>query len=337
MLKIVFLGSDVIALPLLEWLAGDGRAQAEVVAVFTQPDRPAGRGQKVQPNGIKLWAESRGVPVHQPEKLGPADLAQLLAHAPDLSLVMAYGHILRDDFIRAPRLGTVNLHASLLPRYRGASPIQTAIASGDPETGVSFMRIVRALDAGAVADAERVPIAPHDTATEVEHKLAAACVPLVERTLPALAAGGLPFTEQDHATATYCRRLTKADGVLDFAAPAEVLAARVNGLAPWPACTVEIAGQLVKVGLADAPAPETSHISHDQHPVPGTVLGEAGEGLLVATGRGVLRLLRLQRPGGRMLGAGEFLRGFPVAAGVVLPSRAMPPLVSDRPFPRAPA
>ena len=349
MLRLIFLGSDPIALPLLDWLAGEGRGQAGVVAVFTQPDRPAGRGQQVRPNAIKLWAQARGLPVHQPDKLTGETLAQLQACAADLSLVMAYGHILRQEFIDAPRLGTLNLHASLLPRYRGASPIQTALAGGERETGVSLMRIVRALDAGPVADAERVPLAPLDTATEVEAKLARACVPLLARTLPALAAGRLDFVEQDHAAATYCRRLEKTDGVLDFSAPAATLAARINGLMPWPGCAVTFHDQPLKFGLADSlPPGETGHTPDDQSPLPnpvcniirykdpvgpGTVLGADDLGLLVATGEGVLRVRRLQRPGGKMLPAGEFLRGSPVATGTVLPSAPMSALSAREPFP----
>src|SRR3954466_5464936 len=139
MLRIVFMGSDAIALPALNWLTGEGRSVAEVVAVFTQPDRAVGRGQKVQSNEIKRWAEARGLPVLQPQKFGPADRDQLAALKPDLSLVMAYGHILRQEVIDTPRLGTLNLHTSILPKYRGASPIQTAIASGETETGVTLM------------------------------------------------------------------------------------------------------------------------------------------------------------------------------------------------------
>jgi len=334
MLKIVFMGSDGIALPLLDWLAGPGRAHAELVAVFTQPDRPVGRGQKVQANAIKTWALAHALPVHQPEKLGPSDLAQLQACAPDLSLVMAYGHILRDDFINVPRLGSLNLHASLLPKYRGASPIQTAVANGESETGVSLMRIVRALDAGAVADTERVPVGAHDTALEVEHKLGAACVPLLARAFPVLAAGQLAFREQDPAAVTFCRKLTKTDGGLDFSAPAATLAARINGLMPWPGCSVEMAGQPVKLGLADVPEPGAGSPLTGQSAAPGTVVGADAEGLLVAAGQGTLRLRRLQRPGGKMLSAAEFLRGFPVAAGTVLPSQPLPVLVSPQPFPR---
>jgi methionyl-tRNA formyltransferase len=325
-LRLVFLGSDAIALPLLEWLAGAGAGDAEVVGVFTQPDRPIGRGQQIRPNAIKVWAQApqRALPVFQPEKLGPEERVQLAKLAPDLGLVMAYGHILRDEFMSTPRLGMLNLHTSLLPKYRGASPIQTAIASGERETGVTLMRIVRRLDAGPIVDAEPVPIHTLDTAVEVEASLAAACVPLLGRALPRLVAGTLTVTEQDDGAATYCRKLEKEDGGVDFAAPAAVIAARINGLFPWPSCTVEIAGQAVKLGLAEAAAGETSAA------LPGTVLGADAEGLRVATGLGVVRLRRLQRPGGRMMAAGEFLRGFPVSAGTLLPSRPHTTLVTRR-------
>ncbi len=342
MLRIVFMGSDAIALPLLDWLApstssgqaGEGRVIGQLVAVYTQPDRPAGRGQKVQPNAIKLWAQARGLPVHQPEKLAPDDLAQLQSYRPDVSLVMAYGHLLRQNFIDAPRLGTLNLHASLLPKYRGASPIQTAVANGETETGATLMRIVLELDAGPMADAERVPIAPHDTALEIEAKLARAGVPLLARALPRLAAGSLQFAEQEQRSATYCRKLEKTDGVLDFSAPAATLAARINGLMPWPGCAVVVNGQSVKLGLADVAPPEVSDTLSHKSGAAGTVLGSDTEGLVIATGRGMLRLRKLQRPGGKMLAAAEFLRGFPLAAGVLLPSQPMPALVAREPFPR---
>jgi methionyl-tRNA formyltransferase len=324
MLNLVFLGSDPIALPLLDWLAGEGSAVAQVVAVFTQPDRPVGRGQKITANGIKTWALARGLPVYQPEKITDDVRAQLAGLNGDVSLVMAYGHILKQDFIDTPRLGTLNLHASLLPKYRGASPIQTSIANGESETGVSLMRIVRQLDAGPVADVERVTIDARDTALEIEGKLAAACVPLLVRTLPRLATGELVFVEQTHSAATFCRRLVKDDGRLDFAAAAAELASRINGLFPWPACSVEIDGQPVKIGLADRVEGSAS---------PGTVVGMDDQGLLIGTGNGVLRCLRLQKPGGRMLSAPEFLRGSPVATGTLLPSRPLPPLVANVPFP----
>jgi methionyl-tRNA formyltransferase len=323
-LRLVLLGSDTIALPLLDWLAGEGAAWAEMAAVFTQPDRETGRGQRVQANGIKLWAQARGLPVLQPEKLTEEVRLQFAALRADLGLVMAYGHILRDDFIATPRLGLLNLHTSLLPHYRGASPIQTAIAGGERETGVTLMRIVRRLDAGPIADAERVPIGPLDTAAEIDARLGQACVPLLRRALPRLVAGELTLTPQDEAAATYCRKLTKEDGALDFSAPAATLAARINGLFPWPACTAEINGQTVKLGLADAAE------ATEAGAPPGRVLGADAHGLLVTTGAGALRLRRLQRPGGRLLPAADFLRGFPVAPGTQLASRPMPALVARR-------
>lgn len=324
-LRLVFMGSDAIALPLLEWLGkGAGRAVAEVVAVITQPDRAVGRGQRVTPNAIKHWAQARNLPILQPEKLTEDVRSELASFAPDLALVMAYGHLLRDDFIATPRLGTLNLHTSILPRYRGASPIQTAVAQGETETGVTLMRIVRRLDAGPVADVERVPIGALDTADIVETRLAAACVPLLARAMPRLAAGSLAFAEQDETAATHCRKLRREDGVLDFQATAGALAARINGLFPWPACTLTLQGQLVKIGLADV-APLALGPGE-----PGTILGADEVGLQVATREGTLRLRRLQRPGGRMLAATDFLRGFAVPAGTQIDSIPMPPLLATR-------
>jgi len=329
MLRIVFMGSDAIALPALGWLTGGGRREAEIVGVFTQPDRAAGRGQQVRANAIKLWALDRGLPVLQPPKVGAAERARLAALQPDLVLVMAYGHILRQDVIDTPRVGILNLHTSLLPAYRGASPIQTAIAAGETVTGVTLMRLVLALDAGPVAAVERVPIGPLDTALELADRLGRACVPLLAGCLPRIAAGSQAFTLQDDARATYCRRLEKSDGGLDFNAPAATLAARINGLMPWPGCSVTLNGQTMRVGLADV-----CHLLYDKPARAGEVVGADADGLLVGTGQGVLRLRRLQRPGGRMLGADDFLRGFPVAPGTQLPSVPMPALMAPQPFAR---
>ena len=326
-LRVVFLGSDPIALPLLEWLGAAGKATAEVGGVFTQPDRPTGRGQQVTANAIKQWALARGLPVLQPVKITEDVRQQLQDWHADVALVMAYGHILKDDFIGTPRLGTLNLHTSRLPRYRGASPIQTAVATGETATAVTLMRIVRELDAGPVADAEAVAIDPLDTALDVEQKLAAACVPLLARALPKLAVGGLEFAEQNQTDATYCRKLRKEDGTLDFNASAASLAARINGLFPWPACAVSIDGVVIKLGQAEA-------VGTPADATPGTVCGMDAQGLLVATGAGMLRLRRLQRPGGRMLPAGEFLRGFPLPSGTVLPSQPMTSLMAAQPFRR---
>lgn len=337
-LRLVFLGSDPIALPLLDGLAGkvfgpegQGGISVEIVGVFTQPDRAVGRGQQVQPNAIKTWALARSIPVWQPEKITDDVRARLAELAADLALVMAYGHILKDDFIATPRLGTFNLHTSLLPKYRGASPIQTAIAQGERETGVALMRMVRRLDAGPVADVERVAIGPLDTAAAVEAKLAAACVPLLARALPRLVAGTLALLPQDDRAATYCRKLGKEDGTIDFQQAASSIAARINGLFPWPSCRIELNGQPVKLGLADALVPSSEPgLLHESSGGPGRVLGADAAGLLISTAEGVLRLRELQRPGGRLLPAPEFLRGFAVAAGTQISSRPMPVLVTTR-------
>jgi len=328
-LRLVFLGSDALALPVLDSIADGPATPATVVGVYTQPDRPHGRGQRVEPGAIKQWAERRGLPVFQPERLGSDDATGVRDRLrADVALVMAYGLLLKDEMLSAPRLGTFNVHTSILPRFRGASPVTTAVASGVSETGVSFMRLVRKLDAGPVADCERVPVGARDTAAEVTGKLSAAAVPLVVRSLRAIEAGTLALREQDESAATYCRRLSKADGVLDFARPARELAARINGLFPWPGCSVAIGGAPVKLGLANSE-------SEGAAGAPGSVLGSDSEAVRVATGSGVLRLLRLQRPGGRMLPAAEFLRGFAIHGDTVLPSAPMPLLESSHPFPRA--
>jgi methionyl-tRNA formyltransferase len=326
-LRLVFMGSDPVAIPLLDWLGSAAKEMANLVGIFTGIDRPSGRGQAVRPNAVKAWADANQFAAYQPEKLDAAALEHLKALKPDVVLVVAYGRILKEDFIAVPRLGTLNLHASLLPKYRGASPFQTAVAEGETETGFALMRIVRELDAGPVAEVERVPIGPLDTALEIEHALARAAAPLLARTLPRLAAGQLEFTPQDSSQATFCRRLDKEDGVLDFSQPARALASRVNGLHPWPSVTVEVAGVSVKLGLADAPAGDVAG-------APGTVLGSDAHGVLIATGKGTLRLRRLQRPGGRMLEAGDFLRGFAIPSGTVLASSPMPVLSGPRPLKR---
>ncbi|GAB5560110.1 MAG: methionyl-tRNA formyltransferase [Synoicihabitans sp.] len=313
------MGSDPIALPMLNALVEEAAEAVEVVGVFTQPDRAVGRGQKIVPNEIKRWAIEQNIRVFQPSKITAEVNEELAELHPDVSLVMAYGHILKEGFMTIPSQGTLNLHTSILPKYRGASPIQSAVVSGDTETGVTLMRIVRELDAGPIADVERVPIERGETAADIESKLAEACVPLLRRNLPALAAGKLVFTEQNHREASFCRKLTKADGVLDFAAPAEILAARINGLHPWPGVRIEMSDHVIRVASAAA---------EEGHGRIGEVTAIDDQAIVVGTGKGMLRLLRLQRPGGRMMPAGDFVRGFSVELGTTIPSREMPNLIS---------
>lgn len=322
--RLVFMGSDSIALPVLDALVSLPDAP-EVVAVYTQPDRAHGRGQKVRANPIKEWASAHGIPVHQPVRLGEDDRLAFASLGADLVLVMAYGHILSQAWLDTPSGGFFNLHTSLLPRFRGASPIQATIVDGCDRGGVTLMRLVARMDAGPMVDREAVPIGDLETAAELEGKLARACVPLVLRNCEAMFQGGISLQDQDEAAVTYTRKLRKTDGVLDFAASAAILARRINGLHPWPGVVVEVEGIPVRCALADA-------LEGDSLPAPGTVLDADAMGLRIATGEGILRLRRLQRPGGRMLDAIDFLRGFPIAAGRVLPSKPMPRLIADRPL-----
>lgn len=320
-----FLGSDPIALPVLGHLIAC--TESRLVAVWTQPDRAVGRGQRVQAGPIKTWASERGIPVHQPDRMDASDPIRLAEAGVDLVLVMAYGQILKQPFLDAPALGCFNLHTSRLPAFRGASPIQTAVASGATETAVTLMRVVLELDAGPVVDAEPVPVGALDTALEVEQALSKACVPLMARHWARMLAGTVETRPQEAAAATYCRRLEREDGRLDFSSSAVSLAARIRGLFPWPACQIEVGGVPIKVALASALPGDCGGES------PGTVIGLQTGGLAVATGAGVLLLHRLQRPGGKLLDAPEFLRGFPIPPGLVLASQSMPPLVSTKPFP----
>ncbi len=320
--SVVYMGSDPIGLPVLHLLAEKAeRGDIDLAGVISQPDRPSGRGKKLQPNAISAFALEQGIPLRRPEKPRAETVEWLRAQAVDLIVVMAYGHILKDDLLAVPRREIVNLHASLLPAYRGASPVETAVACGEGETGVSLMRIVKQMDAGAVCDLERVRVDATDTGGGVREKLAVVSAPLVERNLEALLAGETRFVEQDEALATYCRKLTREDGQLDFAQAASVLACRIRGLDPWPGCFVDLEdGTRLKVRGAQA-------IDAGSSELPGTVLGLQAGCLAVATGEGTLHLQRLQRPGGKLLPATEFLRGYSLQAGTRLPSRPMTELV----------
>lgn len=324
--SLIFFGSDAIALPALDFLVSD-ESPVRVVGVFSQPDRPHGRGQKCQPNPVSAWALAHNLPLWRPEKLGQEAIDTLAAAKVDIALVMAYGHILKPALLETPPLGFLNLHASLLPAYRGASPLVGAIIEGAVRTGVSLMRVAPALDAGPVCDAENVPVEINDTGESLRPKIAQACVPLLRRALPRVLSGQARFAEQEARFVSYTRKIDKSDGALDFVLAAQVLANRIRALSPWPGCTVEIGG--VPVKFFDAFATAEKHGA-----IPGTILHAGENGLRIATGSGVLTVCELQRPGGKRLPAAQFLRGFPLHIGTLLPGAAMPPLVSHAPFPR---
>ncbi|MFP6886843.1 MAG: methionyl-tRNA formyltransferase [Opitutales bacterium] len=318
--RVVFFGSDAIALPSLEFLYGEGSPSCELVGILTQPDRPSGRGRKLRPNPVKAWASEHGIPVREPEKLGEGEASWLQEEGADLSLVIAYGHILSRQLLDAPDRGTFNLHGSLLPAYRGASPAETALAEGETETGVTLMRVVPRMDAGPMVDRETVPIEQGVDGPSLREKLAEACVPLLRRNLATLLAGEATEEPQDEDQATYCRKLRKEDGALDFRASATVLARRVAAFRGWPGSFFDLRGTSVKVGAAEA---GEGNIDAK----PGAVILPDCGGLALCTGAGVLNLLELQRPGGRMMPANDFLRGFPLEAGELIPSQNLTELL----------
>ncbi|MDR2429744.1 MAG: methionyl-tRNA formyltransferase [Puniceicoccales bacterium] len=325
MTRIVFFGSDEIALPALEHI----RAQPalSLTAVFSQPDRPAGRGQKTHANAIVSWAENHAIPAHQPARLDAATPAALHACGCDLALVMAYGHILKRDLLSAPPLGFFNLHASLLPGLRGATPIEGAIAEEFAQTGVTLQRIVPRLDAGPVVDAQTIPMTPDETRGTLREKITTACVPLLQRALPRIINGTATEIPQDESAATFTRKITREDSAVDFHASAREIAARVRALNPWPGVVILWEETPLKIGAA-TPLPFPSNTPP---PAPGTLLSAGKDGIHIATGNGILRIRELQRPAGKMLPAHAFIAGFPMQPGTALASKPMPPLVTKTP------
>ncbi len=323
--KVVLLGSDEIALPAFH--AVKSLPDVSVVAVYSQPDRPSGRGQEIRPNPVAAWARAEGLPLLQPERLGPADAAALAGLRADLGVVMAYGQLLKEDFLGAPARGFVNFHGSLLPALRGATPVEAALAMGLVETGVTLQQVVRRLDAGPVHARAVLPCGPGEGRAALRERIGRLAGELALTAVPKVLAGTSVPVPQDESAVTHTRRLDKQDAALDFRASAVELDRRVRALEGWPGSAFEHRGEVIRLGAASV-AEGTG--------APGTVLAAGRAGVLVACGQGALLLSRLQRAGGRMLPASEFLSGHPFAPGEILPSRPMPPLVSTAPFPRPP-
>jgi methionyl-tRNA formyltransferase len=308
-LRIVFFGTPQFAVPTLDALVSSHHS---VVAVVTQPDRPRGRGQKLSDAPVKARAMEARVPVLQPHTLKDASFLSALEHMnSDIGVVAAYGKILPEVVIAMPRLGMVNVHASLLPRYRGAAPIHRAVMAGDRETGVTIMRVVKALDAGPMMANSGREILDDETSDEVEHDLARIGASLLVATLDQIAAGTAKETPQVEADATYAHRLTKDDGIIDWSRPAAEIRNQIRGLHPWPHAFSFLKGERVILHRATtlAPGPLTVVAA------PGTVLTAHGDELLVATGRGALALNEIQREGKRPTTTREFLAGHAVAEG----------------------
>ncbi len=315
--RVVFAGTPEFARAALERLHASGLSMP---LVLSQPDRPAGRGMKLQPSPVKRFAVDHGIPVAQPRSLrldgkyadeAQAARAALEAARPDLVVVAAYGLILPQWVLELPRLGCLNIHASLLPRWRGAAPIHRAIEAGDAETGITIMQMDAGLDTGDMLLVERLPIGAEDTTASLHDKLAALGARLIVEAIELAACGGLRPVPQPAEGVSYARKIEKAEAAIDWSQPAEVIARRVRAFDPFPGATTLVAGEPVKVWRCrpEALAGVAS---------PGLVLAADDAGIVVACGRGALRLTQLQRAGGKRLAAADFLRGFPVAVGAVL-------------------
>ena len=311
-LRIIFFGTPDFAVPTLREIRAAGH---DVVAAVTQPDRPRGRGQKSSPEAVKVFAEEHGLRVLQPDRLrDEAFLAVLADLAPDLGVVAAYGKILPAAVLASPRLGLINVHASLLPRWRGASPIHRAVVAGDDEIGVSIMRVVQALDAGGVFAQARRPLGPNETSEDVEGDLAELGARLILPVIDALAAGSAAEAPQEERLVTYAPRLTRDDGRIAWTASAQAIHNQVRGLHPWPHAVTTLKGaRVIVLRTALAPTPQLPAVDAG----PGEVLAIGRDRLIVQAGDGCpISLLQLQSEGRRALGGREFAAGARIQPGV---------------------
>jgi len=310
-MKIVFMGTPEFALPTLKRLVA---SEHEILAVVTQPDRPKGRGRGLAASPVKQFAVEAGIPVLQPEKCRAPEFVQVLRElAPDLTIVVAFGQILSAEVLEAPRLFSMNLHSSVLPRYRGAAPINRAILNGDRETGITTMKMDTGLDTGDILLIRRVPIAPDDNAKTLHDKLAEVGAGLVMETLESLAAGTLKSTPQDDAQATLAPKLKKEEGDIDWSEDAERIHNLVRGLFPWPGAYTFYAGRrlmLCQSAVAPGEAGEE----------PGRVVRASPQGIEVATGSGRLVISALKPEGKNEMTAASFLAGNKIAPGDVFTS-----------------
>ena len=305
-MRIVFMGTPDFAVPSLEALLAAGH---EVCGVFTQPDKPKNRGMKLLPPPVKVTAQSHGIPVFQPTQLrGGSALEELRALAPELIVVAAYGRILPQEILDLPPKGCINVHSSLLPRYRGAAPINWAVVNGDKETGVTIMEVAPELDAGDILGQVSTPIDPEETVETVHNRLAGLGGELLVRVVEEIAAGTVRPIPQDPALVTYAPMLSRALSPIDWNQGANAIHNKVRGLVPWPATSTDVfSKEPVKIF-------SVAETGEHTHKAPGTVISARPEGIDVACGDGmVLRILELQAPGSRRMAAADYLRGHPIS------------------------
>ena len=305
-LRVLFMGSDAYAVPALAALRNSPHT---CVACLTQPDRPQGRGRRLASCPVKTFAVEAGIPVLTPEKIGDA-FSELSALAPEVIVVAAYGQYIPRRIIELPRLGSINIHPSLLPAYRGAAPIQWAVAHGDAETGVTILEVSPRMDAGPILMQERHPIRADDTTESLEPRLAELGARMALRVMDQLAAGTALRIQQDESRVTWARKLEKHDGRLDWGQPALTLHNRVRGFQPWPGAYCTVDGRRLGVRRT---------MVEQGHGAPGTVLSTDGEGLVVACAKDALRLLAVQPEGKRAMSGADYLRGARVRLGEILP------------------
>lgn len=300
-MKIVFAGTPEFAAVALDALI---RAGHEITLVLTQPDRPAGRGRRIQPSAVKRLAQRHGLPVLQPSSLKDGGVvAAVAAHRPEVIVVAAYGLIVPKSMLALPRLGCINIHASLLPRWRGAAPIQRALLAGDTATGITIMQMDEGLDTGAILLQEALPIGPDDTAQTLHDRLAALGGRLIVQALAA------PFTSrpQEAARATYAEKIDKREARIEWAESAEAIERKVRALSPAPGAQTSLEGAVLKIWRA--------RVERGVSAPPGEVCESGATGIVVACGADGLRLMELQRAGGKRLPVRAFLAGFDVARG----------------------
>ena len=303
-LKVIFAGTPEFSVSALDALSEAGH---EIALVLTQPDRPAGRGRKPTPSPVKQRALELGLELAQPASLRGPEIPEILAALePDVMVVVAYGLIIPRRILAIPRLGCINIHASLLPRWRGAAPIQRAILAGDRETGVCIMQMDAGLDTGPVWSAQSMPIDDDDTGGSLHDKLAALGGQALIRALPAIVAGEPGPTPQPEQGACYAAKLDKSEALVNWSDSAEAISRQVRAFNPWPVAETMYHDKRLRIWMA-RPEPGESGA------VPGSVLACDRHGVVVATGKGLLRLTQVQMPGKRPVAAGEFANAYPLA------------------------